>query len=313
MNLSAYLAAAPSSEFFWWSAVPWAVAAAAFVASFVFVRRTRLIEDTPTSRLRSAAQGYVEVEGMARVMDGPPIICPLTATRCVWWRYKVERKETSTDSRGNRRTSWVRIDYGRSDDCFLLDDGTGTCVVDPDGADVIPTTLRRWYGYAPRPDVGPEQGRGFWRAAFCTYRYTEELIFPVNQVYVIGSYRTQAGGPDSFDEQADMREKLAAWKKDKQKMAVFDVNKDGTVDAKEWEAARRIARAQVRKEHVERAVATTDLNIMARPRDGRPYILSGIPQAALVRRYRAFAFSCLLGMTASMGVAMWVLRARGLL
>lgn len=313
MGFAQYLATAPAEEFFWWSAVPAGVALIALVAGFTFLLRSRLIENTPTSRLRSAAQGYIEVEGRAGLLDGPPIICPLTVTRCIWWRYKVERKETDTDSDGKTRTSWVTIDRGVSDDSFLLDDGTGRCVVDPTGADVIPTIKRRWYGYARRPDIGPEAGKGFWRAMWCTHRYTEELIQTGNSVYALGAFRTQAGGPEPFDEKADLTELLSKWKHDRKMMALLDVNKDGAVDVKEWEAARRMAVQKVRQEHVQRAVETGDLNILAKPRDRRPFVLSGIPQAELIRRFRVYSGLCSTAAFAGGTFALWTLQMRGLI
>jgi hypothetical protein len=313
VTFAQYLATAPPDEFFWWSAVPAALAAAGFVASFVFVHRTRLIEDMPTSRLRSAAQGYIEVEGLAAVMDGPAIVCPLTSTRCVWWRYAVERRESRTDRDGRTRTSWVTVDAGVSDDCFLLDDGTGRCVVDPAGARVIPAVRRRWYGHARRPDVGPGHGKGFWRALWCDYRYTEELILPANAVYALGSFRTQSAIEGAFDEKADLGELLGKWKHDKRMMAMLDVNKDGLVDAKEWEAARRMALRKVREEHVARAVDTPDLHVLSRPRHNRPFILSGIPQAAIIRRYRRYAAGSIGTMAATGVFFLWALHQRGLL
>lgn len=312
MSFAQYLATAPGHEFFWWSMIPAVLGVAAFVSSYVFVHRKRLIEDMPTSRLRAAAQGYIEVEGIGRVMEGPSIVCPLTATRCVWWAFKVEEKRQQTDSDGKTRTEWVTIEADRSDDSFLLDDGTGTCVVDPAGASVIPAATRRWYGRGPRPDTGWEHGRGFWRAAFCQYRYTEELIFENNPLYALGAFRTQSGHEVS-DERLDLRELLGKWKHDRKMMTLFDVNKDGTVDMKEWEAARRMALRKVRDEQAQRAVATPDLHILARPRDGRPYILSGIPQAAVIRRYTGYAMGSIAGATLAAGFVLWALQLRGIL
>ena len=310
MTFAEYLATAPADEFFWWSMIPGVLGLAAFVSGFVFVHRKRLIEDMPTSTLRAAAQGYIEVEGTGRIMEGPPIICPLSQTRCVWWAYKVEEKRHRTDSRGRSRSEWVTVESGRSDDSFLLDDGTGTCVVDPTGASVVPATTRRWYGRGLRPDVPWELGLGFWRSAFYPYRYTEELILEDNAVYALGAFRTQSG-QEVFDEQLDLRELLQKWKHDRKMMAMFDVNKDGTVDMKEWEAARRMAQRKVREEHVQRAVDTPDLHILAKPRDRRPYILSGIPQAALIRRYTGFAIGSIAGATLAVGFVLWALRLRG--
>jgi hypothetical protein len=148
---------------------------------------------------------------------------------------------------------------------------------------------------------------------WCSYRYTEELIYPANAVYVLGAFRTQGGLPEAFDTQADLRELLDKWKHDKRMMALLDVNKDGTIDMKEWAAARRMAQTQVEREQVERAVATPDLNVLGKPRDGRPFILSGIPQAALIRRYRTWAVACLGGMTLAASFALWALHTRAVL
>jgi len=304
--LTEYFATAPQDEFFWWCLGSGVVAAAAFVGSFVMLHRTRLMENMPTSRLRSAAQGYVELEGDARVMEGPPIVAPLTGTRCVWWRFRVEEKR-----RTGKNDHWVTISSGASDDCFELDDGTGKCVVDPEGASVIPNQHRRWYGATPRPSITPELGSGLLRAAFSRYRYTEELLLPALPVYALGGFPTQAGGPDSLDEKLDLKELLDKWRGDKRMMAMLDVNKDGQVDQKEWDAARRMALAKVREEHVRRAVETPDLNILAKPRDGRPFILSGVPQAALIRRYRWQSGACIVLAAIASGVLLTALASRG--
>src|SRR3569832_531284 len=80
------------------------VAVGAFIATFVSLRRARLIEDTPTSRIRSAAQAYVELEGEAVMMEGVPIIAPRTLLPCAWFRYRVE--ERVENNRGDAR--WRR-------------------------------------------------------------------------------------------------------------------------------------------------------------------------------------------------------------
>lgn len=307
MGLAHLVVMMSAEDFFFWSSITGVLAIGGFAAGFRYLHHQRLIENVPTSRLRSAAQGYLELEGTARLMAGDLIVSPLTATRCIWWRYKVERKQ-----RSGKRTEWVHVQGGLSDDSFLLDDGTGTCVVDPVGASVIPALRRRWYGHRPHPDVAPAHGQGFWRSIGCDYRYTEELIFEETVVYALGAFRTQTG-QDHFDEQADLRELLNKWKHDRRMMAVLDVNKDGTVDQKEWEAARRMGAGQVRQQHVERAVNTPDLHILAKPRDARPYILSGIAQADLIGHYRRMALGSFAAMAVAGPVFLWLLQSRGLL
>lgn len=312
MTFSQYLAAAPDGAFIAWTVAAALLAAAGFVAGFVCLRRGRLMEDMPTSRIRAAAQGYVEFEGQARLMDGPQILSPLTGFPCAWWRFRIEQKETYYED-GRRHTRWRTIRSGTSDDAFLIDDGTGRCVVDPVGASVIPTSRQRWYGTSAQPLAGNGVHRGFWLAALGNYRFTEELIPVQAPVYVLGAYRTQAGGPDPVDEQADLRDLLTKWKHDKRMMALFDTNRDGHVDMKEWDAARRMGLQRVRQEHVQRAVETPDLHLVAKPRDGRPYILSGIPQAKLVRRYRRYAFAGTALAAAGAAFCVWALQLRGIL
>lgn len=303
-----FLAQLPAEEFFWLCAVSIIAALGGFGFSFLFLHRKRLMEDTPTARVRSAAQGYVEFEGIARLMDGPPIVAPLTHTPCAWWSYRIEEHR-----RSGKNSRWVTLTHETSDECFLLVDGTGHCVVDPGGAKVIPAVRQRWYGSSPRPDYGPALGGGWWRAAFYKYRYTEERIPPGHPLYALGGFRTQTGGPEVFDEQTDLRELLDKWKHDKKMMTLLDIDKDGNVSLKEWEAARRMALNKIRVEHVQRAVDTPDVNILAKPKDRRPYILSGIPQATLIQRYLYQAGACIaLSMTGA-GVTLFALSARGLL
>ncbi len=154
-------------------------------------------------------------------------------------------------------------------------------------------------------------GTGFLRAGFSRYRYTEERIHATEPLYALGAFRTQAGASDPFDVELDLKDLLHKWKHDKRMMAIFDTNKDGQVDQKEWEAARRMAARKVQDEHVQRAVETPDLHILAKPRDGRPYILSGIPQAKLIRRCRLQSAGCIALATVAAFVLLEALAARG--
>ncbi len=53
-------------------------------------RENRLVADTPTSRVRSAAQGYVELIGKGRLPAGIDNRAPLSKKPCTWWRYQIE-------------------------------------------------------------------------------------------------------------------------------------------------------------------------------------------------------------------------------
>ena len=59
---------------------------ALFGAGFRAWRRLRLIEDTPTSRVRSMALGRVELAGSA--VGKADLEAPFTGTPCVYYRYR---------------------------------------------------------------------------------------------------------------------------------------------------------------------------------------------------------------------------------
>ena len=54
-------------------------------------RRARAVADTPTSRIASAAQGYVELIGIGKPLGGQPVISPANHLPCLWYRYRIEQ------------------------------------------------------------------------------------------------------------------------------------------------------------------------------------------------------------------------------
>ena len=286
------------------------VALGAFWAIFHFFYRARFIEDTPTSRVRSAAQGYVELNGVGRLMTGPPIISPLSGVACTWYSYKVEEKSEYYDGRGNRRTRWQTIRSETSDDLFLLADDTGVCVVDPDGAEVTPTVKERWYGDMPMWTPGVLRGRTGWFSSG-RYRYSERRMHPGDDLYAIGEFCTVGGAQDLPNTEEEMRQLLAQWKRDQVTLhARFDSNNDGVISIDEWEKARQAARREVLKAQRER-VSGSAFNVLRKPKDDHfPYLLSVLPQDELVRRYRWFAGGGLALFLLAGAICSWLLAVR---
>lgn len=56
-------------------------------------KRVRTIADVPTSRIASAAQGYVELFGRASVDRDNLVASPLSGVSCIWFRYWVYTKD----------------------------------------------------------------------------------------------------------------------------------------------------------------------------------------------------------------------------
>lgn len=295
-----------------WFAIGCLVVAAlgAFYAIFHFFYRARFIEDTPTSRVRSAAQGYVELNGVGRLMTGPPIVSPLSGVTCTWYSYKVEEKNEYYDGRGNRRSRWQTIRAETSGDLFLLADATGVCVIDPEGAEVTPAIKERWYGDMPMWTPGVLRGRTGWFANG-RYRYTERRMHPGDALYAIGEFRTVGGAQDLPDTEEEMRQLLAQWKRDQVSLhARFDSDNDGVISIDEWERARQAARREVLKAQRERP-SGSEFNVLRKPGDDRlPYLLSVLPQDALVRRYRWYAGGALALFLLAGAVCSWMLAVR---
>ena len=260
--------------------LPWAVMAAAAgcaVKSVLLLRRARQLEDTPRSLARSAAQGYVEMEGHAQPLPGPDIICPLTCQRCVWWSYTVWQRLKNGDS-----YNWEIIEQDTSDDLFQLLDPSGAVIVDPYRAQVQPSIDRSWRGNHRRPDRVPKKSVWFGWGEF---RYREQQIQVGDVLCASGEFRTQAALAD-FNETRDVTELLRDWKKDRRALlARFDTNRNGEIEPEEWEAARQAAIAEVRGLMLKQAT-NPDISLLACPADGRAYLLSTLSQPQVARRLR---------------------------
>jgi hypothetical protein len=284
-------------------------ALAAFYYAWRSWRRARIIEDAPTARVRSAPQGYVELEGEGRLMDGEPIIAPLTKHPCLWYRYSIERKEVYHTKNGTQ-TRWVVERQETSDNLFLLQDDTGRCVIDADGAEISTDEKLQWYGDTSWPQSAPLLGNGSALFSGGNYRYTEWLILEGQPLYALGQFKTIS--PAQLYSIADItRDLLREWKNDQTLLKKrFDTNDDGRIDHEEWALARKVARVHAQAEFRERA-REPDINIMSKPEDDHfPYLLSIYPQDQLSRRYRLHAYLALAGFFVAGSIATWLLQFR---
>ncbi|MEW6765923.1 MAG: GIDE domain-containing protein [Pseudomonadota bacterium] len=253
--------------------------------------RRRLMEDTPTSRIRSASQGYVELEGQARLMQGTPILSPLTQTECAWYRFKVEKREQDSD----HHTRWVTVRDGVSGELFLLDDGTGECVVDPDHAVVEPVSKRVWYGPFSHPALlqhGAVVGRR-------DYRFTEELIQPGEHVYALGWFTSYDPLHVSLHERT--RDTIIAWKNDPHHRRRYDTDGNGHLDANEFTVLREEARRRAEADHRQQAGAA-QTHLLRADSNGRPFLLSTHDQHKLAARLRIHAWLWLAAALAGLGL-----------
>ncbi len=247
---------------------PFALLAMSGVSFFAWAanhRRYRQIHDLPTSRIASAAQGYVELVGHGMLLDGEPITSPLSRTTCCWYSYEISEKSSND--------KWQTVDSGRSVKHFCLVDSTGHCVISPDGAEVLTQDHRSWQ----------ENDR----------RYNEWLLLPGGVLYAIGEFATStARAVPARDERDDTSALLAQWKRDPtQLLARFDLDRDGTIDMKEWELARLQAQREVRNQRASvQSSPSEGTHILRKPKDGRLFLLANELPDKLGARYRIWSW-----------------------
>jgi hypothetical protein len=236
-----------------------------FWAWHVNLKRYRTVADTPTSRIGSAPQGYIELIGRGRQPPGVGLLSPITGLPCLWYRYRVERLN---DKR------WEHVESRVSHDTFGVDDGSGSVQVDPDGAEIMTS----------HKQVSISGG----------YRRTEWRLIEGETVYVIGEHVT-LGGPNAvLDKKTDLATLLTEWKLDKARLlARFDANRDGEISLDEWERARQAASEEVDRTHLD--IRLKDgIHLMRQPAHGRPFLIANREVTELVRHFRLWSWAHLV-------------------
>lgn len=257
--------------------------------------RLRTLTDTPTARIQSAPQGYVELIGLA-LPHGGPARAPLTRTPCLWYRYRIEEQRRS--GRGQR---WVTLEDGESEAPFLLDDGSGRCLVEPRGAHLHSRRRDRWQGSSRDPG---NRGDAGWLGALFgnSYRFTEERIESGDPLYVLGHLETPRRGPE--DRERLRRALLRLWKSSPERAAALDSDGDGRISAEEWEEARARAERLAARSEVERSRAPV-LPLLRDTRDSRhPFVISAHtePELAAMLRWQALGYTAgFVGLVAVLG------------
>lgn len=239
------------------------------------------IDVTPTSQIRSLAMGLVEVTGNVKIAN--PITSPATGMPCCLTRYKVQELRVVYTKQG-RTTSWQTINTGFFYTPFFLQDKDGDQIlVDPVGAEIVVP----WETYYPNT--------GFPDGETGTIRYLEQAIYSNSLLFVLGEAKKKSRYAD-YNGEVDAR--LAVLRGDPEKMASLDTNKDGQVDAVEWENAVRKAEEEVTEEMAAAAKDELDTVVLGKPSVKRPFILSTRSEKEILTGLRWKGYSMLvLGLT----------------
>ncbi len=206
--------------------------AVVLLASLFNYGRLLKISEAPISSIAAAAQGYVELQGIANTLK--PLKTPYHGIPCVWYRAWVYANRAQHGNNAGADDNMMMnsrlLDYTESQTIFTLNDGTDICSVNPKGAEVIHFEARTWR----KND----------------HRYVEEYLPAGKSVYVLGQLDTRHDVLDDARTNHYLSQKLAEWKTRPQHLLNrYDQNRDGQIDLQEWEAARADALKQVHVEH----------------------------------------------------------------
>jgi hypothetical protein len=261
-----------------WAGILGATLSLGLVAWHGSLRRAHAVAGTPTSRVASAAQGYVELVGVGRAPPDSVVYSPAHHLPCLWYRYRAYVRQGD---------DWRQTEADESQAIFILDDGSGRCLLDPIGAEIL-TSRKETY------TTGDS-------------KVEEELLLAGDRLYALGEFTSRGGGHARFDERAELGQVLAEWKEDRDDLhRRFDLDGNGEIDAQEWQLARQAARRELaaRKREV---LAEPVNHVLSRPRHGRPYLIANFPPETLAGRYRLrtwlhglAAFASLVGLAVAL-------------
>lgn len=253
-------------------------------------RRARLIEDIPTSQIATAPQGYVELLGHAVELPDAPLVRGISGTSCLWYRWEIARRG-DWDTRDLVTSFMSGVLYWpeqseSSNQCIGIEDGSGTAVIFPFGAEIIAQHRQVWY-----------EGDA---------RYTEERIVPGDMLYVLGDFSTHDPGQVPFDRMNEVSAQISAWRADHQSLLRrFDANRNGKLDPDEWETMHLEALRIARKKETEIQAQPVVHRIMP-PEHGRQYLLSTRPPESLAGHYRFWRGTGLALFLGGGALAVWM-------
>jgi hypothetical protein len=166
----------------------------------IWFRKKRLIENIPTSKVRSLAMGLVEIVGQVIPVPERLLKSPFTEEDCVYYHFSVEEYRKS-----GKNSHWVTIKKGEQRIVFYLKDDTGMVLVDPSGASIDAARdfeCQSGFGRDPPDSVirfltsQNIAHEGFF-GSNRTMRYRETFIAPNDSLYIMGT-----AGENSLKNQA---------------------------------------------------------------------------------------------------------------
>ena len=172
-----------SLELPFWASLALGAGPVLFWRSFRDLRVRRLVQNTPTSRIRSMSMGLVEING--EVSPRSELAAPFSGRACAYWQVDIATR--------SRRNAWHVVHRNASGNPFFLRDETGLALVYPQGAAArLNYQVQEECLGISLPDVYAtyleEQrpaGSALWRLG--SLRFRERVLEAGQRVYVLGT------------------------------------------------------------------------------------------------------------------------------
>ncbi len=215
-----------------------------FVEGLALRRTKRLLDNLPTSDIRSMPTGLVEVKGMAKWKEA--LYSPVSNVPCVYYAYNIEQWQSRKDG-----YTWVIVALGDSGErLFYIEDNTGRALVDPVGAEISSPadTVLTFDDYRDLPQhlkslLDQEDNRllRLMRKDRGALMFTENYIGTDQEIYILG---TAVPNPDHVSKTGRRQEQQAdAMVLQRGKaIPVFYIS-----DRSETEISRRMNRSSIRR------------------------------------------------------------------
>jgi hypothetical protein len=166
-----------------WAALALAAGPVLFWRSFRDMRMRRLIQNTPTARIRSMPMGLVEICGEASPRS--ELVAPFSGRPCAYWQVDISTR--------SRRNNWTVVHRNASGNPFFLRDETGVALVYPKDATVrLNFQVEEECLGISLPDVYAEYlkeqrppGSVLWRMG--SLRFRERVLEAGQRIYVLGT------------------------------------------------------------------------------------------------------------------------------
>lgn len=280
-----------------------------FMAGRAALAQARTMADTPTSTIRGASQGRVEVK--ARIPVDKLLVAPLSKEECCFWYLIAEYED-----RDGNRSDWKEVGKAWPDEDWLeLDDGTGKCLLALPEADIKGRNkVERSFVGTGMEGLGKYFGKDV-RAVMnpLAPKRITEIRFDVDaEIYAIGLFQSLSSNNTPFDDdwaRRALRSGAAApgWARALAKAAIAEGEAGRQVMMEKWRARMRVLEGIGPDAPLAGSVTVHTLRKDDRKGMMFPLILSDKDERHVITKTRWSAFAGFVFMVVMLGVAVLIL------